>query len=175
MSNKIDNLDEMLECAIRERAAFERMEELDRLARERHHRVMRFCSFAAAACISAVAVVAGVLRHEARTAGYAFDPAYGQMGGSEITALMQEKQIDEAVCKISDARALLEEEISHISPDEDPDYKLQLSNDLQELDLLEAVCHMRKGNYFKAKKALKAIVAAGGTYSDEAETLLGNM
>ena len=65
-------------------------------------------------------------------------------------------------------------EIASPSSD-DPEYMTQLKIDSQELDLLEAVCYMRQGKYFKAKKYLKRIVAGGSHFSAEAEKLLGEL
>ena len=108
--------------------------------------------------------------YNTRVAGYAFDPVAGQMGGSEITALMQERQIKKALVKIDEARENLAEEMAHPSSD-DPEYRIQLETDRQELDFLSTVCAMRQGRYFKAKRALKAIAAGGGAFAEEARTL----
>ena len=111
------------------------------------------------------------LSRDARSAGYAFIPADGQAGGSEITALMQEKKIDQAQALIVLAKEKVQEEI--LAPvSSDPDYLTQLEADKDELNLLDAVCLLRKGKYFKAKKALKAIASANGAFAEEARTLL---
>lgn len=171
---KNDNLDTMLECAIREKGVMEHMAEIDRQEQRLRRRRVQFFSYGIAACLAVVACTDLKLSHDARTAGYAFDPAFGQMGGSEITALMAEKRIDEAIVKIEDARdALSTEKMAPSSTD--PEYIQQLEADGQELDLLDAVCLMRKGKYFKAKKALKAIIAEGGAWSAEADRLLENL
>ena len=171
---KNDNLDTMLECAIREKGVMEHMAEIDRHEQQQRRRRVQFFSYGVAACLAVIVCTGIKLSHDARTAGYAFDPAFGQMGGSEITALMAENHIDEAVLKIEDARDALSYEKATPSST-DPEYLQQLEADEQELDLLEAVCLMRKGKYFKAKKVLKAIVAEGGSWSAEAEHLLDNM
>lgn len=171
MSNRIENLDEMLECAIREKGAIEYMERLDRRKMIRRRKSILYWSCSAAAAIAVLIGLNLKLGYDARSAGYSFDPAFGQMGGSEITALMQEKRISEAEARIKQARLRLAEETAFPSSS-DPDYLLQLSTDSQELDLLDAVCLLRKGRYFKAKKALKAIVEAGGAFAEEAGQLL---
>ena len=171
MSNEIENLDRMLECAIREKWAVEHMKELDRREKIRRRRYVRSWAFSVAASLTVVFGIDAKLGHNARRAGYAFDPNFGQMGGSEITALMQEKKIDEAVTQIDLARVRIDKEIAEPSSS-DPDYLLQLESDRQELDLLEAVCLMREGKYFKARKALKAILEEGGAYKAEAQKLL---
>ena len=171
MSNEIDNLDRMLECAIREKWAVEHMKELDLREKKRRRRYIRSWAFGVAASFAIVIGVDAKLSHDARSAGYAFDPTFGQMGGSEITALMQERKIDEAVRQIDLARVRIDKEIAEPASS-DPDYLLQLESDRQELDLLDAVCLMRDGKYFKARKALKAIVGKGGAYKSEAQKLL---
>lgn len=174
MSNSIQNMDELLECAIREKGAMERMSEMDRKELIAHRRRLQYFAYGAAACV-VIAVCTDIsLSTSARKAGFAFDPTYGQMGGSEITALMQEKKIDEAMLKIDGAVMQLEAELDSPSS-QDPEYTLQLKNDREELDLLEAVCLMRKGKYFKAKKALKDIVKGQGSCSYEAAGLIENM
>ena len=57
----------------------------------------------------------------------------------------------------------------------DSEYLIQLEMDSQELDLLEAVCYMRQGKYFKAKKQLKNIVRANGYYLKEAKNLIDSI
>lgn len=174
MSNRTDDLEQMLECAIREKGAIEHMTELDR--REQAHRRLYIRSWAFGVA-AAVIIVFGVdlkLGHNARTAGYAFDPTFGQMGGSEITALMQERRIDEALVQIALTRDRLDLEVA--TPlSSDPDYLLQLESDRQELDLLEAVCLLRKGKYVKARKALKSILNDNGAYNAEAQQLFDDM
>lgn len=171
---KNDNLDTMLGCAIREKGVMEHMAEIDRHEQRQRRRRVQFFSYGVAACLAVIVCTGMKLIHDARTAGYAFDPAFGQMGGSEITALMAENHIDEAVFKIEDARADLSYEKAAPSST-DPEYLQQLEADEQELDLLEAVCLMRKGRYFKAKKTLKSIIAEDGAWSAEAKQLLESM
>ena len=89
MSNDIDKLDQMLECAIREKWAVEHMKELDRREKIRRRRYVRSWAFGVAASFAIVIGIDAKLSHDARSAGYAFDPTFGQMGGSEISALMQ--------------------------------------------------------------------------------------
>lgn len=174
MNNKSDNLDQMLECAIREKGAIEHMKELDRREQAHRRQYIRLWAFGVAAAVIIVFGVGLKLKYDARTVGYAFDPTFGQMGGSEITALMQEKRLDDAMAQIDLTRDRLALELA-IPLSSDPDYLLQLESDQQELDLLEAVCLMRKGKYFKARKALKAIVDANGEYKAEAQQLLDDM
>lgn len=174
MNSNTQDLNELLECAIREKGAIGHMVELDRRERIQRRRRLQYFAYGVAACIAVIACTDISLSSTARKAGYAFDPTFGQMGGSEITALMQEKKIDEAMLKIYDA--IMQVEAEMVSPSsQDPEYTLQLKNDREELDLLEAICLMRKGKYFKARKALKAIAEAGGFFSSEASELLEKM
>lgn len=169
--NKEDfNLDEMLECAIREKGAREYLLRVEARSRRRRRRWMT-ASYSFAACLILVVAGAWAISHKTQVAGYAFDPVAGQMGGSEITALMQERRIKEALVKIEDAREQLNHEIEDPSS-EDPDYLIQLEADRQELDFLTAVCTMRQGRYFKARRILKEIARDEGAYAEEAQSLL---
>lgn len=171
MSSKMDNLDELLECAVREAGAIRHMEELDRQERMRR-RGMRFMSYGAAACVSLGAFGMDYkLSSDARKVGYGFIPADGQAGGSEITALMQEKKIDEARELIVEAKSKIEEEFA-VPLSDDPEYMAQLAADKDELDLLDAVCLLRKGKWLKGKKALKKIEAESGAFAQDAKDLL---
>lgn len=174
MSNKTDNLDEMLECAIREAGAIGHMEELAREERERRRAAyMRFASYVTAACFI-VACGIGIdykLSRDARNVGYGFNPAAGQAGGSEITAQMQARNIDAARELIVAAKSKVEENMKEPVTD-DSEYIAQLKSDRDELDLLDAVCLLRKGKYIRAKKALKTIESGGGAFAHEAGKLL---
>lgn len=174
MNNDLQSLDELLECAIREKGAIAHMEELDRKGKTVHHHWLHTFAYGAAACIAIAACTDLKLSSDARKAGYGFDPTYGQAGGSEITALMQERKINEAIRQIDLAYDKVNAEIESPSSS-DPEYIQQLNSDLQELDLLEAVCMMRKGQYFKSRKALKAIASSGGAFADEANKLLNDL
>ena len=164
------NLDEMLESAIREKGAKEFLQRVEARDRRRQRR-WRTSVYSFAACLAIVVVGGWRLSYSTSIAGYAFDPVAGQMGGSEITALMQERQIKEALIKIDEARDQLALEMSNPSSS-DPEYALQLETDRQELELLSAVCIMRQGHYFKAKRALKVIAAGEGVFAGEARSLL---
>lgn len=173
MNKEQYNLDEMLECAIREKAAREFLQRVDSRNRTRR-RLLLTAGYGIAATL-VILISAGLkLSLDTRRAGYGFDPVAGQMGGSEITALMQNRQIGEALVKIDEARDSLAAEIEHPSSS-DPDYAAQLESDRQELDLLEAVCAMRQGRYFKARRLLRAIVQDDGIYSEEAQSLLDSL
>ena len=170
MNSDNEELIELLEDAIVEKGAIAHMQDLDR--RQKQHRRAWFYSIAAAAaCIILFFGVSLKLGHDAQTVGYAFNPVDGQMGGSEITALMQNHQIAEARVAITEAREKLAQEIENPSSS-DPEYMEQLSIDSQELDLLDAVCLLREGRYFKAKKALQQIVKDNGAFASDAQSLL---
>lgn len=166
-----NDIDEMLECAIREKGLLADMAKLDAAAlkHERRRTVTFVCSIAA--CLIMFIGIDLSLSSIARRVGYGFEPAAGQMGGSEITALMQEKRIDEALEKIGSARVEINARRADPVSD-DPEYLTQLSIDNQELDLLEAVCRLRKGQYLRARKSLNVIVNAGGAWSEDADRLL---
>ena len=170
MNRDKHNLDQMLESAIREKGAKEFLQRVEaRDQRRRRH--WRASAYSFAACLAIFVVGGWRFSYNTRVAGYAFDPVAGQMGGSEITALMQERQIKEALIKIDEARDQLALEMENPSST-DPEYAIQLETDRQELDLLSAVCSMRQGRYFKAKRALKEIAEGGGAFAEEAQSLL---
>lgn len=164
------NLDEMLENAIREKGAKEFLQRVEARSRRRQ-RSWRTSVYSFAACLAVIVVGSWRFSYNTRVAGYAFDPVAGQMGGSEITALMQERRIKEALVKINQARATLADELANPSSN-DPEYAIQLDADRQELDFLSAVCVMRQGRYFKAKRSLKDIAKSDGAFAEEAQSLL---
>lgn len=164
------NLDEMLENAIREKGAKEFLQRVEARDRRKQRR-WSTSVYSFAACLAIVLVGGWRFSHNTRVAGYAFDPVAGQMGSSEITALMQERQIKEALVKIEEARNAIALEMANPSST-DPEYASQLETDRQELDFLSAVCAMRQGRYFKAKRALKEIASSEGAFAEEARTLL---
>lgn len=165
------DLDEQIECAVREKGAKAHLAALEQSIVQRQRVLVRTLSIAASFILLMGVGVDLKLSNDVRTVGYAFNPVEGQSGGSEITALMESKEIKEALVKINEARIIVGQEIADPISD-DPDYLIQLQMDSQELDLLEAVCYMRQGKYFKAKKALKEIASSDGHYSHEAESLL---
>lgn len=170
MNTEEYNLEEMLESAIREKGAKEFLQRIEARDQQRRRR-WRTSAYSFAACLAIVVVGGWRFSYNTRAAGYAFDPVAGQMGGSEITALMQERRIKEALVKIEEARNAIALEMANPSST-DPEYASQLETDRQELDLLSAVCTMRQGQYFKAKRALKEIAAGEGAFAEEARTLL---
>ena len=165
------DLDEQIECAVREKGAKAHLAALEQSIVQRQRVLVRTLSIAASFILLMGVGVDLKISNDVRTVGYAFNPVEGQSGGSEITALMESKEIKEALVKIDEARIIVGQEIADPISD-DPDYLTQLEIDSQELDFLEAVCYMRQGKYFKAKKALKEIASSDGHYSHEAESLL---
>ena len=165
------DLEEQIECAVREKGAKAHLAALEQSIMQRQRVLVRTLSIAASFILLIGVGVDLKLSNAVRAVGYAFNPVEGQSGGSEITALMERKEIKEALAKIDEARIIVGQEIADPISD-DPDYLTQLEIDSQELDFLEAVCYMRQGKYFKAKKALKEIASSDGHYSHEAESLL---
>ena len=165
------DLDEQIECAVREKGAKAHLAALEQSIVQRQRVLVRTLSIAASFILLMGVGVDLKLSNDVRTVGYAFNPVEGQSGGSEITALMESKEIKEALVKIDEARIIVGQEIADPISD-DPDYLIQLQMDSQELDFLEAVCYMRQVKYFNAKKALKEIASSDGHYSHEAESLL---
>ena len=163
------DLNEQIECAVRERGAKSHLMDLDKEIQHRNRLWVRTVSIAASFLILLSVGIDVKLSTDIREVGYAFNPVEGQSGGSEITALMESKEIKKALVKIDEARVIVANEF------EDPDYMTQLQMDEEELDLLEAVCYMRQGKYLKAKRALRQIVQSAGHYSHEAEQLLNSL
>ena len=168
------DLNEQIDCAIRERGAKSHLMDLEKEIQRRNSLWVRTVSIAASFLLLLTIGIDVKLSADISEVGYAYNPIEGQSGGSEITALMESKEIDKALAKINEARLVVAEEIANPVSD-DPDYIAQLQMDQQELDFLEAVCYMRQGKYIKAKRALRQIVQSSGHYSHEAEQLLNSL
>lgn len=171
------DLDEQIVCAIREKAAKSHLAALESdisKRRKKRRKIYGYVAIAASLLIIAMGGTYWKLCSDMMDVGYAFDPVEGQSGGSEITALMEAGNIDAALDKIANARAQVAEEMMNPSSD-DHEYMTQLQIDSEELDLLEAVCNMRKGNYFKAKGQLTDIASGGGHFETEAKELLDRL
>lgn len=168
------DLNEQIDCAIRERGAKSHLMDLEKEIQHRNSLWVRTVSIAASFLILLSVGIDVKLSADIREVGYAFNPVEGQSGGSEITALMESKEIKKALVKIDESRVIVANEFEN-PVSEDPDYMTQLQMDEEELDLLEAVCYMRQGKYLKAKRALRQIVQSAGHYSHEAEQLLNSL
>ena len=169
MNTDPESLNDLIEAAVFERGAITHLETLERKVQRR--KLWLRTAIAVAASLIVFSGIGLKLGSDARKVGYAFDPVSGQKGGSRITALMQEREIDQAQDAIVAARQKLSLELANPSSS-DPEYMVQLDVDRQELDLLEAVCALRKGQYFRARRLLKAIAAGGGAFAPEASSLL---
>ena len=168
-----DNLDSLLEAAIREKGAVLHMKDLERknAATMARRVAMKVTCYVAAAILVLGAVFSWKLSSDVRKVGYTFDPVAGQRGGSEISALMQEGNIPAARLKIRERRESLQGEL--LSPTTDNrEYIAQMEADLQELDLLDAVCLMRQGKFLHARRALRRIKDSGGPFASTASELL---
>lgn len=172
-----DNIEEILEMAIRERGAMERMEALDRqiaskIAASRRRRT--WITSVAAACVLLVACSDATLRLHTRSVGYGYDFTEVSRGSTSIEKLLDNKEFAKALEEIQAAREETLKELEQPSY-KDPDYIAQLNADLQELELLEAIGHLRQGKYLKARKELKAIAGSDGAFSQDAKRLLEKM
>ena len=170
MINK-DNLDEMLEYAIVEQGAKAHLQEYERQKQVSFRRRVRTISYSAAACVALVACTTGYLGYDARKVGYGYELPSGVKGSSEIEALIQEKENKAAILKIEETQKSLAEEKENPMYD-DPVYLEGLDHQEQELAFLKAVCQLRQGRYFTAKKALNGIVSEGGIYANNAKELI---
>lgn len=166
-----NNIDEIIECVIREKGLLEDMKEIDRRLRKKKRNHLRTIIFSAAACLIVLIGVNIRLHSIATRVGYSFTPTFTQRGNSEITALIQEKRLDEALAKISSSLVEVNAKAAE-NGISDPDYIAQLTADRQELAILEASCRLRKGQYLKSRRILKGLVNAGGAWSDDAKILL---
>lgn len=166
-----EELDTLLECAIREKGLLEHMKRIDAMAAK--IRRLRIISFAAAACI-AIAVCVSVNLHyssKAKLAGESIELFAEGRGSSEIIFMINDGRLSDALKKIENTRERLSIEQSAPSVD-DPEYLTEVNADLQQLDWLKAVCLLKRGGYFKARQSLRDIASAGGAYSSQAKELL---
>lgn len=167
-----NNIEDVLIQAIQEKAAFERMEELDRRMLTEtsiHNRRLRFTSIAAA-CILMVACGDATLRLQTRKVGYGYDMTEIARAGSSIDNHIANKEFNEALKEIEVKKEEVKAELDNPMFDEQ-DYIKKLIHDLDELDFTQALCHLRQGKYFKAKKELKSISEDGGAFSKDAAEL----
>ena len=173
MINK-DNLDEMLEYAIVEQGAKAHLQEYERQKHMAFHRRIRNISYSAAACLALVACTTGYLGQDARKVGYGYELPSGVKGSSEIEALMEEKENKAAILKIEETQEWLAREKENPMYD-DPAYLEDLNAQEQELAFLKAVCLLRRGHFFSARKSLKSIVSEGGIYAERAQELIDKL
>lgn len=173
------NIEDVLIGAIQEKAALDRMEALDRqmdakalTARRRRNRIASI----AAACVVLVACGDIGLKLHTRSVGYGYDMTEFSInrGGSAIEASIENRLFKDALEDIESQRESILREMDNPSYD-DPDYVDQLANDLEELSFTQAICHLRQGKYFKARKELKEIARGSGAFSSKAQDLLDNM
>lgn len=169
--NKFD-IEEQIDCAIREIGAKKHLQQLEHNVANKIR--MYTVSVAASFIIFLSLGINYKLNHDVMKAGYEYNLGLSQRGGSVITALMDTKNIKEALEMIDKERASVDKEIQNPMYN-DSEYLIKLEMDSQALDLLEAVCYMRQGKYFKAKKLLKNIVMANGYYSKEAKNLIDSI
>lgn len=168
------DIDEQIDCAIREMGAKKHLQQLEHNIANKRRMRMYTVSVAASFIIFLSLGINYKLNYDVKKAGYEYNLGLDQRAGSGITALMDNKSIKEALEMIDKARVNVDKEIQNPMYN-DSEYLIQLEMDSQELDLLEAVCYMRQGKYFKAKKQLKNIVRENGYYSKEAKNLIDSI
>lgn len=164
IEQKIEEIDAEL-------AAWEKSEK-----RRRRTIIIKFTSYAAAACVALVACTTGMLTYNDHKKG---ELAYAEIkeqnndtkASSEIIDAMGKKN-KVALKLINESRTFLEEKLAQPAND-DPLYLEQLKAEIQELNYLEAICLLRQGRFISARKALKSIIAEDGYYKEDAEKLLG--
>lgn len=170
MTSNTERIDEMLECAIREKGLKNRMGELDAQQKLFWSPTIKRVFYSAAACVILVMGGSFKLSNDAKTAGYTYDISGGQRGGAAIIALVEDRKFNEARDMIVVQLAELTSEAAELEKDS-PEY-IQLSEDVDELEFLNCICLLRQGKYFKARKALKHIVRGEGIYVNDAMMLL---
>lgn len=173
MINK-ENLDEMLEYAIVEQGAKAHLQEYERMKHLAFRRRVRTISYSAAACLALMACTTGFLGHDARKVGYGYELPSGVKGSSVIEALMEKKDNKAAILKIEETQEWLAGEKENPMYD-DPVYLEDLNAQEQELAFLKAVCQLRRGRFFTARKALKDIAFKGGIYAERAQKLIDKL
>ena len=102
-----NNIDEIIECVIREKGLLEDMKEIDRRLRKKKRNHLRTIIFSAAACLIVLIGVNIRLHSIATRVGYSFTPTFTQRGNSEITALIENQfQPGRGQCESSGKRNL---------------------------------------------------------------------
>ena len=178
MTYKKDMLDEQIECAIREKGVKARYREMesqmkfteaavaaDIAAQQKKSgahpgRVRWFYSLAAAACLLVACV--GVNIKESSDARSAYQ-AYVQ-NPSELY-----RGVDTPL-DIKDIRSALE----RLENERPMGMSEQMEREYDE-HFNEALYHLRKGHFIRARRILKGIVSSEGAFADDARSILGNM
>lgn len=147
-----------------------------------HHRLYSFLkctSYAIAACFVAAVCMVGILNHQTYIVGkgydfISFESQIRGRGTDNIIQAIDEGSIRDALSLIDDYREKINNDLTSCTK-EDSDMVYELDADLQELDFLEAICYLRQGTYFKARKKLQFIMAADSIYGEDASRLFNEL
>lgn len=144
--------------------------------RRRRTFAMRISSIAAAACL-----VLGVFVHfdtqsDYRQYGLGIELAISRGGGypDKVAELIKGGNYDEALRLIAETEAkpfVCDDPNPEIIEAERDEYK----REQDELQWYKAVCYMRDGKYFKAKKLLKEITASDSDFAEDAKKALEDL
>ncbi len=144
--------------------------------RRRRTFAMRISSIAAAACL-----VLGVFVHfdtqsDYRQYGLGIELAISRGGGysDKVAELIKGGNYDEALRLIAETEAkpfVCDDPNPEIIEAERDEYK----REQDELQWYKAVCYMRDGKYFKAKKLLKEIAASDSDFAEDAKKALEDL
>jgi hypothetical protein len=144
--------------------------------RRRRTFAMRISSIAAAVCL-----VLGVFVHfdtqsDYRQYGLGIELAISRGGGDsdKVAELINDRNYDEALSLIAEAEAkpfVCDDTNPEIVEAERDEYK----REQDELQWYKAVCYMRDGKYFKAKRLLKNIAASDSDFAEDAKKALEDL
>lgn len=187
MTDKKDMLDEQIECAIREKGVKARYREMESqmklteaavaaalAARQaktgvRPGRGRWIYSFAAAACLLVACV--GIDIKESADAKSAYQ-AYVQ-NPSElyrgVDTPLDIKEIKSALERLENDKIIGE------TVQVEREYEEQIAFEKQSLHFKEALYHMSKGHFIRARRILKGIASSDGAFADDARSVLENM
>lgn len=147
-----------------------------------HHRLysfLKWTSYALAACFAAAVCMVGILDYQTYIVGkgydfMSFESRIRGRGTDNIIQAIDEGSIRDALSLIDSYREKINNDLTSCT-EEDLDVVYELEADLRELDFLEAVCYLRQGTYFKARKKLQGIMAEDSIYGGDAYRLFNEL
>ena len=187
MTYKKDMLDEQIECAIREKGVKARYREMEsqmkfteaavaadiaaqpKKSGAHPGRVRWFYSLAAAACLLVACVGVNIKESaDARSAYQAYVQKPSELYRGVDTPL-DIKDIRSALERLENERPM------GMTEQMEREYDEQIAFEKQSLHFNEALYHLSKGHFIRARRILKGIVSSEGAFADDARSILGNM
>ena len=169
--------------AVRMKAAKEHLQQVERTIqadkRRRNVFVLRFSSFAAAACLAFGIFVHFSLTADYKTIGNTIDLVLDYARGGEsitdtIRVAIENKEYDEALNMISFAeKQEFKSEFTH--PDLIEQDRIEYALQMETIRWYKTVVYMRMGKWVKARKLLKQIADSDGTYKSQAQSALDRL